>query len=1211
MLIYKKGEDLDITKHGKVSFIQIRLLRLTSPNVSGGLVMKGIQSYLQSKEDIQSVIKGILAGMDEQLVAGLSGSARGLLVSAIHGEVNKPILLVTHQLVQAQQLYDDLTGFISEEEVHLYPVNELIASEIAIASPELRSQRIESLMAWSKNKSGILIAPVAALKRILPPPEYWEKYQLPFKLGEDIDVEAYLSSLVDMGYNHASMVTSPGEFSRRGGIIDVYPLTEKHPIRIELFDEEIDSIRYFDAETQRSLDKLKEITIGPATELLLSQSDIYAAGERVEEALAETLKTLKSKESKETLTEIVKADVERLKNLEHFSEMYKYIGYLYRKPASLLDYLPQDGQIIIDEMSRIQETALHLDTEEADWYSSLLASHQMVKNSVFSFDWHAIWERMKQPRLYMSVFLRHIPNTQPKNIINLSSRPMQEFHGQMHLLKNELKRWEKGDYSVVVVAPDEHRAEKIHSIFLDYDMEFGIAKHLYLPVEKPTITVGNISSGVELPMHKVVLVTEQELFKKRTKRPRKQQKISNAERIKDYQELKVGDYVVHANHGIGKYLGIETLKVNDLHKDYMLIKYSGDDKLFVPIDQIDQVQKFVGSEGKEPRLYKLGGSEWKKVKRKVQSSVEDIADELIKLYAEREARKGFAFSKDTEMQREFESSFQYQETEDQLRCIEEIKRDMEKERPMDRLLCGDVGYGKTEVAIRAAFKAIMDEKQVALLVPTTILAQQHFETIRERFQDYPISIGLLSRFRTRKQQKETLEKLRKGTIDIVIGTHRLLSKDVQYHDLGLLIVDEEQRFGVKHKEKIKQLKTNVDVLTLTATPIPRTLHMSMLGVRDLSVIETPPENRFPVQTYVMEYNPVFIREAIEREMARGGQVFFLHNRVENIEEVARELGRHVDARIAVAHGQMNETELENVIFAFLEGEFDVLVSTTIIETGVDIPNVNTLIVNDADRMGLSQLYQLRGRVGRSNRVAYAYFTYKRDKVLTEVAEKRLQAIKEFTELGSGFKIAMRDLSIRGAGNLLGAQQHGFIDSVGFDMYSQMLKEAIDARKEGKDTKDIKPFESELTLNIDAYIPDEYIDDEKQKIDIYKQFQTMESRADADDLRDELIDRFGDYPEEVDHLFTVAILKMLAKRERIVLISEKNNKIEVLVDEERSQQIDGAKLFEIANTFGRGVQLGTEKNKLKLVFKYTKDTEAERYSNVAEFIEKLTDANRTS
>ncbi|MEN1966458.1 transcription-repair coupling factor [Lentibacillus sp. N15] len=1173
--------------------------------------MKGINAFLQSKEDIQSIITGISSGMKEQLVAGLSGSARSLLVSIINESVNRPVLLVTHQLVQAQQLYDDLSAFMNDEDIYLYPVNELIASEIAVASPELRSQRIEALSAWSEKKSGILIAPVAALKRILPPPSYWAKYQLPFSMGKEIDIHSYVQSLVDMGYERQAMVNTPGEFSMRGGIIDIYPVTEEHPIRIELFDEEIDSIRYFDADSQRSLEKLDAITVGPATELLLTQEDILTGAKRLEDALQQSLQKIKSSEGKEKLNDVISHDLERLKNLEHFPEMNKYIGFLYHRPASLLDYLSDQGLIILDELSRVQETATHLDTEEAEWYSSMLASNQIVRHNRLSLDWHDIVNMVQQQqRIYMSVFLRHIPNTQPENIINLSTRAMQEFHGQMHLFKNELKRWEKGEYSVVILAENDERAEKVHSIFTDYDIEAAYSKQLTLPVKKPTITVGHISSGIEFPMHKLVIITENELFKKVTKRARKKQKISNAERIKNYQELKIGDYVVHANHGIGKYIGIETLVVNGLHNDYMLIRYSGDDKLYVPIDQIDQVQKFVASEGKEPKLYKLGGSEWTKVKRKVQSSVEDIADDLIKLYAEREARKGYAFSEDTDLQQEFEASFPYQETEDQLRCIEEIKQDMEKEQPMDRLLCGDVGYGKTEVAIRAAFKAVVDGKQVAILVPTTILAQQHFETIRERFQDQAVTIGVLSRFRTKKQQKETLEGLKRGTVDIVIGTHRLLSKDVQYRDLGLLVVDEEQRFGVKHKEKIKQLKTNVDVLTLTATPIPRTLHMSMLGVRDLSVIETPPENRFPIQTYVTEYNPVFIREAIEREMARGGQIFFLYNRVENIDRIAREIGMLVeDAKVGVAHGQMNETELESVMFGFLEGEFDVLVSTTIIETGVDIPNVNTLIVYDADRMGLSQLYQLRGRVGRSNRVAYAYFTYQRDKILSEVAEKRLQAIKEFTELGSGFKIAMRDLSIRGAGNLLGAQQHGFIDSVGFDMYSQMLKDAIDARKTGKDLDEVKAFEPELSVDLDAYIPDTYIDDGKQKIDMYKRFQTTASLEDLNDLQEELIDRFGDYPEEVANLFIISKLKLYAKREWVESIREKNKKIVLLIAESRSQRIDGAKLFTLANTFGRDVQLGTEDKKLKIVFNASKESKDKRYDIVTSLMEQLSTVDR--
>lgn len=1172
--------------------------------------MKAINTFLQSKEDVQSIISGLADGMKEQLVAGLAGSARSMLVSVMNESTHRPVLLVTHQLIQAQQLYDDLLDLAGEEQVHLYPVNELIASEIATSSPELRSQRIEALTAWSERKSGILIAPIAALKRMLPQPHYWAKYQLKFTEGEEIDVENYQAALIEMGYEHASMVTRPGEFSQRGGIIDIYPLIEKHPVRIELFDVEIDSIRYFDADTQRSLDRVDKIIVGPATELLLTQEGILSAAERVEKALAESLKNKTSKEAKEALLETIEYDISRLKDMERFQEMYKYIGFLYENPASLLDYLSNDGLIVLDEMSRVQETAVNLDTEEAEWYSNLLEANKMVKGSHFSFDWNTILDKMTQQRIYMSVFLRHIPNTQPENIINLSSRAMQEFHGQMHLFKNELQRWEKGDFSVLILAENEERADKVHSILADYQIEAAVAKKLELPVAKPTVIIGNLTNGIELPMHKLVIITENELFKKQTKRKRKPQKISNAERIKSYQELSVGDYVVHANHGVGRYLGIETLEMNGMHNDYMLIRYSGDDKLFVPIDQIDLVQKFVGSEGKEPKLYKLGGSEWAKVKRRVQSSVEDIADELIKLYAEREAQKGYAFSADSEMQREFEASFPYQETDDQLRCIAEIKEDMERERPMDRLLCGDVGYGKTEVAIRAAFKAIADGKQVAFLVPTTILAQQHYETIRERFQDHAINIGLLSRFRTRKQQTETINGLRKGTIDIVIGTHRLLSKDVRYQDLGLLIVDEEQRFGVKHKEKIKQLKTNVDVLTLTATPIPRTLHMSMLGVRDLSVIETPPENRFPIQTYVMEYNPILVREAIEREMARGGQVFFLYNRVDNIDKVARDLGMLVDgARIGIAHGRMNESELENVMIGFLEGEFDVLVSTTIIETGVDIPNVNTLIVNDADRMGLSQLYQLRGRVGRSNRVAYAYFTYKQEKILSEVAEKRLQAIKEFTELGSGFKIAMRDLSIRGAGNLLGSQQHGFIDSVGYDLYSKMLKDAIDARKDGKELEDITPFEPEISLKIDAYIPEDYIVDEKQKIDIYKMFQTAESDADIIELQDELIDRFGDYPEEVANLFIVSKLRLQGRREKVASITEKPKKLELLIDDNRSKGIDGSKLFEEANTFGRNIQLGTENTKLKIVITWNNETKHQRFDMAEEFMRKLANVNR--
>ncbi|UOQ49520.1 transcription-repair coupling factor [Gracilibacillus caseinilyticus] len=1174
--------------------------------------MYELKQYLQNRDDFYSIIDGINSGLKEQLVSGLSGSAKSMFAGLIQESTKKKSIIITHQLSQAQQLYEDLQEFSADQHIYLYPVNELLASELAVASPELLSQRIVALNNWLNQDNGILIAPVAALKRMLPPMTYWQEYQLDVALDQVIDIDQTLTKLIEMGYVRQDMTASPGEFSLRGGILDIYPITEDQPIRIELFDDEIDSIRYYDAESQRSLEKQDKIKIYPTTELLLKEHDLVAAAQKLEASLHDTMKKIKNKSDQQILTESITADIERLNHCERFQDMRKYVAFFYEENYSLLDYLPEDGFVILDEMSRIQETALHLDNEEQEWLKDNLQRGKAVRDLQLSFDWHDAWQRMKQQRLYLSVFLRHIPNTNPANIVNLSCRAMQQFHGQMNLLQNEMERWRKADYSVIILAPNHSRMEKIQSVLEDYQMNAVISEELpSLPVSQPVITIGNVSGGFELPMHKLAVITENELFKQKTPRKKRKQKISNAERIKSYQELQVGDYVVHTNHGIGRYIGIETLAVNGLHKDFMLLKYSGDDKLFVPIDQIDLVQKYVGSEGKEPKLYRLGGNDWNKVKRKVQSKVEDIADDLMKLYAEREAAKGYAFSPDTEMQRDFEASFPYQETEDQLRCIEEIKQDMEKERPMDRLLCGDVGYGKTEVAIRAAFKAISDGKQVAILVPTTILAQQHYETVLERFQDYPINIGLLSRFRTRKQQTETLKGLKNGTVDIVIGTHRLLSKDVVYKELGLLIVDEEQRFGVKHKEKIKQLKSNVDVLTLTATPIPRTLHMSMLGVRDLSVIETPPENRFPIQTYVMEYNAPLVREAIERELSRGGQIFFLYNRVESIDKVAQDIQMLVeDARVTVAHGQMNESELENVMFSFLEGEADVLVSTTIIETGVDIPNVNTLIVNDADKMGLSQLYQLRGRVGRSNRVAYAYFTYQQDKILTEVSEKRLQAIKEFTELGSGFKIAMRDLSIRGAGNILGAQQHGFIDSVGFDMYSQMLNEAVEAKRQGKAVEDVQPFEVDLDLKVDAYIPDQYIPDEKQKIDMYKRFQAIYSQEDVHDLRDELIDRFGDYPEEVANLFHVSTLKMMSKRERIESITERKQKIEVLVDGDRSQEIDGAKLFEFANQYGRQIQLGTEDRKLKVTFRFDQSQYNNRYELLEEFIQTLTEMKQT-
>jgi len=1157
--------------------------------------MLGLKSLFNQQEDIGNVIEGISAGLHEQLVAGLSGSARTLFIASVYEKAKKPILLVTHNLLQAQKLFDDLVSVISEEDVFLYPANELIGAEISVASPELRAQRIEVLNRMCMRKNSIVIVPIAGLRKMVPPPEVWKRYQLHVKVGDEINIDERLIQFVEMGYVRTDMISAPGDFSVRGGIIDIFPLTEANPIRMELFDTEIDSIRTFSLEDQRSIDKLMEITIGPATEMPLEDTQYKNLVEKLENGLKESVKKLKDEKVKTQLVQNIGYELEKLRNRQKPEQLFKYSSLAYDQASSLVDYCEKNTIFFIDEISRVQEMNESLEKEEAEWYTGLLGEGNIIHGIKMSHQLAELTSRSKMPIVYLSLFLRHVPNTNPQNIINMTCKQMQNFHGQMNVLKGEVDRWVKNHYSVVFLGSDEERVKRLERILSDYEIEAVVSGQSdQIQKGKVQIVQGDLQTGFELSLQKIAVVTEEELFTKRAKRTPRRQKLSNAERIKSYSELKVGDHVVHVNHGIGKYLGIETLVINGVHKDYLHIRYQGSDKLYVPVEQINLVQKYVGSEGKEPKIYKLGGSDWKKVKKKVQSSVEDIAEDLIKLYAEREAAVGYSFSPDGDLQRDFEANFPYQETEDQLRSIQEIKKDMEKERPMDRLLCGDVGYGKTEVAIRAAFKAVADGKQVAILVPTTILAQQHYQTMLERFQDYPVKIALLSRFRTRKQQTETIKGLKSGTVDVVVGTHRLLSKEVQYHDLGLLIIDEEQRFGVSHKEKIKKLKTNVDVLTLTATPIPRTLHMSMLGVRDLSVIETPPENRFPVQTYVMEYNGALVREAIERELARDGQVYFLYNRVEDIERKAEEISMLVpDAKVTYAHGQMSENELESVMLSFLEGESDVLVSTTIIETGVDIPNVNTLIVNDADKMGLSQLYQLRGRVGRSNRVAYAYFTYRKDKVLTEVAERRLQAIKEFTELGSGFKIAMRDLSIRGAGNLLGAQQHGFIDSVGFDLYSQMLKEAIEERRGNPD--EVKRQTVEIDLDIDAYIPDTYIADGQQKIEMYKRFRGISDLDDVKELQDEMIDRFGEYPLEVSYLFLIAEIKVFALLVGVESIKQAKDEVTILLSEEKSSTMDGHKVFQLTNQYGRMIGLGMEGNKFKMVL-YVKKTALEMWLN---------------
>lgn len=1140
--------------------------------------MRDIIKLFSTSRDYQHVLHAHQNGIKEQLITGLSGSSRSLFISALYTDLNQSQLIITHNLHQAQKLYEDLVEWLGEEEVFLYPVNELVSSELVTASPELSGGRIKVLNQLLKAKRAIVIVPLVGIRRFLPPVKLWKEAQVHLGLGQEIDIDEFREKLLFLGYKRVDMVETVGEYSMRGGIIDIFPASEDLPLRIELFDTEIDSLRTFDLETQRSIQSLKELTIGPTVEWIFSQEHYQRAAEMLESSLKEQLQKTRDEVVREKLLDKIGWEIEQIRQGTSFQGIYKYISCFYSQPSSILDYLPKRTLIIFDEPARIWEAEEYYQKEELEWKTSMTQVGEYLFNlqtSLPLLDWK---KNVKQSVFYLSLFLRQIEHTNPQNIISFTARTMQNFHGQLPALKTEIARWEKSKAHILFMASDEARAKRMLRVLEDFQIEARYSKEDTLVRGVPIIRIARILNGFELPVDGLVIVTEEEIFNKQQKKKvRTKSTISNAERIKNYHELQPGDYVVHVNHGIGKYVGIETLMIDGAHKDYLHIKYAGNDKLYVPVEQIDQVQKYIGNtEDFTPKVYSLGGSEWKRVKNRVKASVQDIAADLIKIYAKREATPGYAFSKDTHVHQEFASLFPYEETRDQLRAIAEITEDMEKPRPMDRLLCGDVGYGKTEVAIRAAFKAVMDGKQVAVLVPTTILAQQHYETFRERFQDYPVEIAVLSRFRSRKEQNETLKKLKAGVVDIIIGTHRLLSNDVQFKDLGLLIVDEEQRFGVTHKEKIKKVRGNVDVLTLTATPIPRTLHMSMLGVKDLSVIETPPENRFPVQTYVVEYNGALIREVIERELARNGQVFFLYNQVQGIERMAEEVRALVpDARVGIAHGQMKESELESVMISFLEGEFDVLVSTTIIETGVDIPNVNTLIIYDADKLGLSQLYQLRGRVGRSNRMAYAYFTYRRDKMLTEVAEKRLQAIKEFTELGSGFKIAMRDLSIRGAGNLLGPEQHGFIASVGFDLYSQMLKEAIEELKGSGDVKEERQVE--FDVHLDAYIPESYIADGKLKIEMYKKVAAAENLSDIEELVDEFIDRFGQIPPPVWRLLMVAKLKAYALELELESIVLKDDQLKMMFHPTINDKIDGSRLFQLVSQADRrfGLISGTQ------------------------------------
>jgi transcription-repair coupling factor (superfamily II helicase) len=1137
-----------------------------------------ITDYINKDKRYQELNE--IFGKDNILVTGLSAAAKATIIAEKYLESEQQLLVVTNNLYQADKLEADILQFVDANDVYKYPMQDIMTEEFSTQSPQFMSERVRTLTALSQNERGLFIVPLNGLKKWLTPVELWESHQITLSVGEDIDVDDLLTKLVSMGYRRESVVSHIGEFSLRGGIIDIYPLIGE-PVRIELFDTEIDSIRNFDVESQRSNDNMQEVNITTASDYIITDDVVKHTKEKLTEAYQETRPKI-DKSVRNDIKETYDSFKLFESSLFDHQVMRRLVAFMYEQPATIIDYFQDDAIVAIDEYNRIKETEETLTTEVDDFMQNLIESGKgFIGQSFLNYqDFETLLK--KHPVAYFTLFTATM-SVKLQDIIKFSCKPVQQFYGQYDIMRSEFQRYIANDYTIVVLAETETKKERIQSMLNEMHIPtFVDVAENDIQGGRAIITEGSLSEGFELPYMQLVVVTERELFKSQQKKKRKQQKtLTNAEKIKSYQDLKVGDYVVHVHHGVGRYLGVETLEVAGVHKDYIKLQYKGTDQLFVPVDQMDQVQKYVASEDKMPKLNKLGGTEWKKTKAKVQQSVEDIADELIELYKEREMSVGYQYGPDSAEQNDFELDFPYELTPDQAKSITEIKSDMEQQKPMDRLLCGDVGYGKTEVAVRAAFKAVLEGKQVAFLVPTTILAQQHYETLIERMQDFPIDVELISRFRTTKEIKEVKEGLKSGKVDIVVGTHKLLGKDIIYKDLGLLIVDEEQRFGVRHKERIKTLKTNVDVLTLTATPIPRTLHMSMLGVRDLSVIETPPENRFPVQTYVLEQNSNFIKEALERELSREGQVFYLYNKVQSIYEKREQLQMLMpNAYIGVAHGQMTERDLEETMIDFINHEYDILVTTTIIETGVDVPNANTLIIEEADRFGLSQLYQLRGRVGRSSRIGYAYFLHPANKVLTETAEDRLQAIKEFTELGSGFKIAMRDLNIRGAGNLLGKQQHGFIDSVGFDLYSQMLEEAVNEKRGITPEQNDAP-EVEIELNIDAYLPAEYIQNEQAKIEIYKKLRKIESETQLMDIKDELIDRFNEYPAEVARLLDMMEIKIHALHAGVTLIKDKGKTIEIFLSEKGTEDIDGEALFKQTQPLGRAMKVGVQDGKMKV------------------------------
>ncbi len=1079
--------------------------------------MQALLAPLAELADYQEIIKDRKKENGIIQIAGCVGSQKTHLMYALGDGFEYRVIAFSSE-EKAKKAYEEYRVFT--EDVYLYPARDLLFYHADIKGKLLTDQRMGVLRALIEKEEGkdvTVITTMDAFLDGLARPEKLKEQRISLTGGDVIDLTELEKSLTDMGYERESQIEGPGQFAVRGGIMDVFPLTEELPVRIELWGDEIDSLRSFDVESQRSVENLETVTIYPASE-----------------------------------------------NWEDGMET-----------VSFLEYFPGEKSILLlDEPQRLQETA---ESVEEEYFRSREKRQESdpEDGDDQSLTVYQTKDIINFMNLYTGIAMTTLESKcglfRVRKAYSIQTKGVNPYNNSFELLTRDLKRLKRSGYRVVLLSGSRTRAKRLAEDLRDYDLTSFYSEDMDREVNPGEIMVscGYVAEGYEYPMLKFMVISESDIFgrKKKKKRRRKYE----GQKIQDFAELKLGDYVVHENHGIGVYNGIEKIEVDKVVKDYMKISYADSGVLYIPVAQMDLIQKYAGADAKKPKLNKLGTVQWGRTKSQVKKAVQAVAKDLVELYAARQQSEGFVYGPDTVWQKEFEEMFPFEETEDQIQAIEDTKHDMESTKIMDRLICGDVGYGKTEIAIRAAFKAVQEGKQVVYLVPTTILAQQHYNTFVQRLKDFPVRIDLLCRFRSSYQQKKTVEDLKKGLVDIVIGTHRVLSKDVGFKDLGLLIIDEEQRFGVTHKEKIKKLRENIDVLTLTATPIPRTLHMSLIGIRDMSVLEEAPQDRMPIQTYVMEYNDEMVREAIERELSRGGQVYYVYNRVNDIADVAGHLQQLIPtANISFAHGQMRERELEDIMYDFINGDIDVLVSTTIIETGLDIPNANTMIIQDADRFGLSQLYQLRGRVGRSNRMAYAFLLYRRDKLLKEVAEKRLSAIREFTDLGSGIKIAMRDLEIRGAGNLLGEAQSGHMEAVGYDMYCKMLNEAVLQLKGGGEEES---FTTTIDLNIDAYIPESYIKNEYQKLDIYKRIAAIENEEEMDDMTEELIDRFGDIPKKVQQLLHIAALKGLAHSAYVTAVEQKGGDIRFTMYEKA--KIDPQRIPAMLQGYGKDLVFRTE------------------------------------